>query len=180
MDKTVEFSSERPSTWFHGHEYIISPGMRVLDLACGTGRHAVAAALRGADVVAIDKDEKKLLAASRRASQHNVNVTLVPGDLEVMDVPAEFDVVLLFHYLDRKRFPKFVEAVKRGGWFLAETYLRSQVELGWGPKNPDHLLEPGELFKLICPLGFVLGREVIEVIDNKHAARASVLARREQ
>ena len=179
MDKTVELSDDRPSTWFHGHDYIISPGMRLLDLACGTGRHSVAAALRGADVVGIDKDEKKLLAASQRAGRHNVNVTLVPGDLETIEIPGGFDVVILFNYLDRNRFPVFLDAVKPGGWFLGETYLRNQVDFGWGPKHPDHLLEPGELLKLIRPLGLVFGREVTEVIDNRNAARASVLARRD-
>ncbi len=180
MDKTVDVSDGRPSTWFHGHEYIITPGMRVLDLACGTGRHAVAAGLRGADVVGIDNDEKKLQAARKRASRNNVNITFVPADLETMDIPAGFDVVLLFNYLDRQRFPVFVDAVTPGGWFFGETYLRSHVRFGWGPNSPDHLLEPGELFKLIGPLGLVFGREVTEVIDTRSAARASVVARREQ
>lgn len=38
----------------------VSPGERVLDMGCGAGRHAFALYRRGADVVALDMDEKEL------------------------------------------------------------------------------------------------------------------------
>ena len=50
-----------PSTWFTWHDYLITKGSRVLDLACGEGRHSVAAALKGATVTALDKDETEKL-----------------------------------------------------------------------------------------------------------------------
>jgi SAM-dependent methyltransferase len=180
MDKQAVWEVERPSTWFRNHEYVITAGMRVLDLASGRGRHSVAAALRGADVVGVESDEEKLADARGLAAKQGVNVTWVSGDLETMEIPTGFDVVLLFNYLDRARFRDFVAAVKPGGWLLAETFLRGQTLHGWGPTNPAHLLEPGELLHLIEPLDLVFGREVTEVIDNRNAVRASVLARRQQ
>ncbi|MCL4864901.1 MAG: hypothetical protein KJZ47_03335, partial [Gemmatimonadales bacterium] len=39
---------QRPSDWFLSHAHLIPPGGRVLDLACGAGRHSRAAAQLGA------------------------------------------------------------------------------------------------------------------------------------
>ena len=51
---------ERPSSWFAWHAHRIRAGSRVLDLACGPGRHALAAASLGAKVTAVDKDAASL------------------------------------------------------------------------------------------------------------------------
>jgi magnesium-protoporphyrin O-methyltransferase len=45
-------------------------GMRILDAGCGTGAFAMAAAKRGADVVAIDLSPSLVDVALRRVSQH--------------------------------------------------------------------------------------------------------------
>src|SRR5712671_3757524 len=49
----------RPSGWFSRHEHLFRPGAHVLELACGEGRHAIAAATLGATVVAIDNDASR-------------------------------------------------------------------------------------------------------------------------
>ncbi|HQR17290.1 MAG TPA: 50S ribosomal protein L11 methyltransferase, partial [Gemmatimonadales bacterium] len=49
-----------PSTWFTWHNHLVRPGMRVLDLACGDGRHSLAAAALGAAVTAWDHDAAAL------------------------------------------------------------------------------------------------------------------------
>jgi tellurite methyltransferase len=170
----------RRSTWFDIHMPLIRSGMKVLDLACGIGRHAIAAALRGADVVAIDRDEEKLRLGREQSEKKGAVVTWVHDDLETMTMPTGFDLVMLFNYLDRRRFPSFVEAVRPGGFFIYEGFLEGQRGYGWGPTSPNHLLKPSELSRLIRPLELVYGREVLEVIDNRYAARASVLARRVQ
>lgn len=59
----------RPSTWLTWHDYLIRPGMRVLDLACGEGRHALKAAQWGASVVALDDDDTKLETGREAASR---------------------------------------------------------------------------------------------------------------
>jgi hypothetical protein len=90
--------------------------------------------------------------------------------------PASFDVVMLFGYLDRRRFADFRAAVRPGGYFLAETFLTAQRQQGWGPESDEHLLQPGELVRLVAPFEVVLSREVIEMIDGRPAAIASVFA----
>jgi SAM-dependent methyltransferase len=166
-----------PSAWFTWHAGLLGPGVRVLDLASGPGRHALAAAERGADVVAVDADSDSLSVLEREAQRRRLAIKCLHMDLRTSEIAAaSFDVVLLFDYLDRARFPDFLRAVRPGGCLLAETFLVSQRQQGWGPESDEHLLQPGELLRLVSPFEVFLSREVIEMIDGRPAAVASVLA----
>jgi 2-polyprenyl-3-methyl-5-hydroxy-6-metoxy-1,4-benzoquinol methylase len=170
---------ERPSTWFTWHASLFRPGVRVLDVACGSGRHAIAAATLGAQVTAVDADAARLKVARRFAEQRSVAVDWVQADLASYPVPErEYDVVLIFQYLDRRRIPDFRRALRPDGFLLAETFLETQREHGWGPTSEEHLLRPGELPQLVSPLEIVLEREVLEFLEGRPMALASVLAQR--
>lgn len=171
---------QRPSYWFTAHAPLIKPGARVLDVACGTGRHALAAASLGAKVVAVDRDAGRLKEARTEASRRRVSVEWVEADLEkTWPDLGIFDAVMLFNYLDRPRMARVVDAVAPGGILLFETYLEIQRQLGWGPTQDAHLLKYGEATGLVAPLTVVHGREAFEPADNAQwAAVASVLARR--
>jgi 2-polyprenyl-3-methyl-5-hydroxy-6-metoxy-1,4-benzoquinol methylase len=170
----------RPSSWFAWHAYRIRPGSRVLDLACGTGRHALAAAALGAKVTAIDNDPASLEIARKEAGARHLEVAWRQHDLE-SEWPelGSFDAVLVFNYLDRARMPKITAAVGPGGVLLMETFLEAQKAFGWGPSSEAHLLRSGELNRLVTPLVVIHGREVVEAVDNaRWSAMASVLAQR--
>lgn len=170
----------RPSSWFTWHAHRIQPGSRVLDLACGTGRHALAAAALGARVVAIDRDPGRLEIGQQEARTRGLEIEWQDRDLE-KSWPAlgTFDTVLVFNYLDRSRMPRIVEMVNPKGFLLYETFLDKQREFGWGPANEAHLLRSGELFTLVRPLVVIHGREVVEPVDSSRwVALASVLAQR--
>ncbi len=168
---------DRPSTWFTWHAGIIGPHSRVLDVACGRGRHAILAARRGATVVAVDDDADRL-AAGRKAAP-NLAIEWVCADLNVFPLPArDFDVVMIFNYLDRPRMREYLEAIKPGGYLLTETFLEAQREHGWGPTSADHLLKPGELLQLVEPFEVVLAREALEFVAGHPMSVASMLARR--
>ena len=171
---------ERPSSWFAWHAYRIRAGSRVLDLACGTGRHALAAAMYGAEVTAVDKDAASLEIARKEAKARGLEVNWKQVDLEgAWPELGHFDAVLVFNYLDRPRFPRILEAVSPGGFLMMETFLEAQRAFGWGPSNEAHLLRSGELNKLVTPLVVIHGREVVEAVDNaRWSAMASVLAQR--
>lgn len=73
----------------------IAPGMRVLDVACGTGNTAIPAARRGAIVTGVDIATNLLEQARERAAQENVAVTFDEGDAEHLPyVDASFDAVV--------------------------------------------------------------------------------------
>jgi SAM-dependent methyltransferase len=167
------------STWFQWHAGLIGSGVRVLDIACGEGCHAIAAAQRGANVTALEADPDRLQEAERAARKANVTLELLQLDLVRDPLPAgPFDLVMQFDYLDRARLPVFLEAVKPGGYFEAEMFLEQQRELGWGPTSDEHLLKPGELWSLVGDYEIVLAREVLETLDGRAKAVASILARR--
>ncbi len=81
------------------------PGTRLLDLACGQGRHAVALARRGCRVEGLDLSPTLLAAAARAAERAGVTVTWHRQDMrEPVMGGARFDVVLslfnAFGYLE--------------------------------------------------------------------------------
>jgi 2-polyprenyl-3-methyl-5-hydroxy-6-metoxy-1,4-benzoquinol methylase len=168
----------RPSTWFFWHAHLIRPGARVLDLACGTGRHSLAVAALGAHVTGVDRDPAKLAVARERAANAGLTIEWLETDLEGPwpDLDS-FDAVLVFNYLDRASMPKITGLVARGGRLMMETFLEAQREAGWGPTSERHLLHPGELARLVAPLTVVHGREVFETVDaERWRAVASVIA----
>jgi 2-polyprenyl-3-methyl-5-hydroxy-6-metoxy-1,4-benzoquinol methylase len=168
----------RPSSWFVWHAHRIHPGDRVLDLACGEGRHSLAAAVRGAAVVAIDRDPVKLAVARKRAVSAGLTIDWRELDLEEEWPELEpFDAVLVFNYLDRAQMPAILRLIAPGGLLIMETFLEAQREAGWGPTSAAHLLRTGELARLVAPLRVLHGREVLEPVDAEHwRAVASVVA----
>ncbi len=169
---------DRPSSWFAWHAHRIRSGSRVLDLACGTGRHALAAAGLGAKVTAVDKDSASLDVGKQEAKVRGLEVTWMKADLGsgLPDI-GSFDAILVFDYLDRAGLPKIIERVAPGGLLFLETFLEAQKAFGWGPSSDQHLLKFGELATLVAPLTIIHGREVVEAVDNaRWSAMGSVLA----
>ena len=150
----------------------------MLDLACGSGRHSLAAARGGARVVAIDRDLQKLAAGRTRAAEGGLSIDWRELDLEgPWPELGTFDAVLVFNYLDRASMPRILRLVAPGGLLMMETFLEAQREAGWGPTSDQHLLRPGELARLVSPLRVVHGREVLEPVDeDRWRAVASILA----
>jgi 2-polyprenyl-3-methyl-5-hydroxy-6-metoxy-1,4-benzoquinol methylase len=168
----------RPSTWFLRHAHVIRPGSRVIDLACGEGRHSLAVAALGAHVVGVDRDSAKLRAASERAAGAGLSIDWRELDLKgPWPELGSFDAVLVFNYLDRASMPRILGLVAPGGRLMMETFLEAQRQAGWGPTSERHLLRTGELARLVAPLTIAHGREVFEAVDaGRWRAVASVLA----
>ena len=70
-------------------------GLRVLDVGCGDGAYAVAAAQRGALVWAVDAAPEMIAAARRRAAEQDASIGLQLADAAKLPfADASFDVVL--------------------------------------------------------------------------------------
>lgn len=143
---TGEGISAAPSPWIVRFAALIPPGARVLDLACGRGRHSRFLAARLCDVVAVDRDTQALadLAAVPR-------VTTIAADLEGGPWPLSgqrFDAVVVANYLHRPLLPRLLDALESEGTFLYETFAAGNEVYG-RPSNPDHLLTVGELLSLL-------------------------------
>lgn len=73
----------------------VGPGERVLDVGCGSGSVAIAAARSGADVVAIDITDAWFEAARERAVESGVTIDFRIGDAEAIPFDDDgFDIVL--------------------------------------------------------------------------------------
>lgn len=67
---------------------------RVLDLACGIGRHSLELRRRGFEVVGVDISAELLQMAEREAEEQSLQITFVQADLRELDFRDEFDLVL--------------------------------------------------------------------------------------
>ncbi|MDX1886428.1 class I SAM-dependent methyltransferase [Mycolicibacterium sp. 120270] len=73
----------------------IEPGVKVLDVACGTGNAGIAAAKRGAQVTGLDLSPGLIATARRRGAAANVDVEWLEGDAQSLPFDDDsFDVVI--------------------------------------------------------------------------------------
>ncbi|MDP6358816.1 MAG: methyltransferase domain-containing protein [Planctomycetota bacterium] len=70
-------------------------GLRVLDVGCGTGRHAIPLASQGAQVTGIEPTPEMLSLAREKAQALGLSVDFHSGNIEGLGSgPGEFDLVL--------------------------------------------------------------------------------------
>ena len=136
-----------PSPWILRFAPLVPAGAAVLDLACGSGRHARPLLARGHPVTAVDRD---LSGLEDIAGQPHLE--LVQADLEdgsPWPLPGRrFGAVVVVNYLWRPLFPQILESVATDGILLYETFAVGNEVYG-RPDNPDFLLRPGELIELV-------------------------------
>lgn len=138
----------QPSAWVRRFCALLAPGMRVLDFACGSGRHACWLAGRGLQVLAVDRNADAL---ARLAGV--VGVQTLEADLEAGQWPLEgqqFDAVVVTNYLHRPRLPHLLETLREGGLLIYETFMIGNERHG-RPTSPEFLLRPGELLECLTP-----------------------------
>jgi rhodanese-related sulfurtransferase len=152
---------EGPAGWLLDNGDLLRPGMRVLDVAAGRGRHALLLAGAGLAVTAIDRDAAKMTRLGDLAGRLGLAITTEVRDLECGDAAlteAGYDLVVVTNYLHRPLMPALVRAVAHEGVLLYETFTTAQAARG-KPTNPAYLLEPGELPRLVAPLDVIRQRE---------------------
>jgi SAM-dependent methyltransferase len=150
-----------PCVWLTGHRHLFPAAGDSLDLACGSGRHAIWLAEQGFRTLAVDRDATAIKSLSDEASRRGLSIQTEVVDLENGQPylePGSFDLIVVVHYLHRPLFPSIVSALRSGGVLVYETFTRAQAARG-KPTNPAFLLEPGELLDLVQPLEILASRE---------------------
>jgi SAM-dependent methyltransferase len=167
----------RPSRWLEQCISYLPAGGRVLDLACGSGRHSRYLVGKNHPVLAVDRNTEALTALQG-----------IPGiDIRVMDLETAvwplagetFAGVVVTNYLWRPRFNDVLALVAPGGVLIYETFMLGNAAYG-KPTNPDFLLRPQELRHLIQSAGWHELDFVEGFVDwPKPAVRQAICARRE-
>lgn len=162
-----------PSDWVVRFAALLTPGARVLDYACGSGRHTRWLAERGMQVEAVDRDRAAL---NRLAGVDGVRVREL--DLEGDDWPLAgtcYDAVVVTNYLYRPRFDAMLGLVQPGGMLIYETFMVGNERFG-KPSNPAFLLQPGELVERLRADWMLVGFEQGEIAAPRPAAVQRVCA----
>ena len=155
-----------PSAWVRRFAPLIPARGNVLDVACGTGRHALLLAGLGYRVQAVDRNAEAL---ARLTGTVGIETRL--ADLEGESWPyeeARFDGIVVTNYLHRPRFDALLAALRPGGVLIYETFLVGNETLG-KPSNPDFLLKPDELLDRVRARLAVVAFEQGRVAEPKPA-----------
>jgi SAM-dependent methyltransferase len=163
-----------PSAWVQQWLGGIRPGGSVLDVACGSGRHARLLARMGFEVDAVDRDPALF-------ADPPPQVRLRGADIEADPWPYEgrrFDGLVVTNYLYRPLLPVLFGSLERGGLLVYETFARGNERFG-KPSNPDFLLAPGELLEAARGRLRVVAYEDLVVEHPRPAAVQRIAARHE-
>lgn len=131
-----------PSDWVIRFGVCVPSGGRVLDVACGAGRHANWFAKRGHVVEAVDKVRSPKLSAQ---------IVFKLADIENFGWPyadEKFAAVVVTNYLHRASLKILVDSVAADGWLIYETFAAGNEQFG-RPSRSDFLLRPGELLDAV-------------------------------
>ncbi|MEZ5843614.1 MAG: class I SAM-dependent methyltransferase [Hyphomicrobiaceae bacterium] len=167
-------NADRPLAWVCQHLPLVPPGGRVLDVACGGGRHLRAALAAGHPVTGVDRD-----LAGTHDLESRTGVRLVAADLENGDAPPfagdRFAGVIVSNYLWRPLLAAIVAAVADDGVLIYETFAVGNARFG-RPSRDEFLLRPGELIDAVAGRLVVLAYRHGEVAAPRRAVRQSIAA----
>ena len=162
------------------------PPGSALDVAGGAGRHALWLAQQGWSVKLLDISEAAVALARENAarvlpSPLGTPVSTAPLFVaEVVDLNAtpdlgdqQYDLVIVFRYLQRELFPSLIRALRPNGFLIYQTYITAQEKCSGGPTNPNYLLQPNELLEAFSSMRVLhyrehtVGRAVAELVAQK-------------
>ena len=155
----------------------LEPGARVLDLACGHGRHAIRLAQRGMRVTGLDLSTVFLERAKADATAAETDVRWVRADMREIPFEAEFDAVVniftAFGYFeddaeDARVFAAVSRALVPGGTFLIETIHRDHLVGCFQPRMFERYEEADV---------FVLHDHTLDLVNGRVDDRVQVIER---
>jgi SAM-dependent methyltransferase len=122
----------------------VAKGAMLLDLGCGTGRHAIELTRRGYKVVGFDLSLPMLAKAAEEAQERNQKLNFVQGDMREMTFEDTFDGIYCwntsFGFFEEDKNIQVIQrvhkALKKGGQFMLEVgnrdfIIRQAPSLAW-------------------------------------------------
>lgn len=114
----------------------LKSGSSVLDMACGSGRHAIIFAKKSFDVTAVDLSKRLISEAKSNAARFGVNINFVLSDILDFNTPLRFDLALnLFTSIgyfenDEDNFRVIMKAyslLKSNGYFVLDYFNKENL-----------------------------------------------------
>jgi SAM-dependent methyltransferase len=143
VNTATPHGAEQPSFWVKRWSHLVKPRGRVLDVACGFGRHAYW--FRGLDhaLTVVDRSQEAIDSIALAPQTCNK----VVADIENGPWPfvgQAFDAVVVTNYLWRPLMPALLASLSPGGVLIYETFAQGHETVG-RPSRADFLLRTGEL-----------------------------------
>ena len=174
IDRDLHKTLPARSAWIGRFASLVPAAGPVLDLACGSGRHARLFLERGHPVTALDRDLSRLTDLAGHPGLETIEADLEDGSAFPL-AGRQFAGLVVANYLHRPLLPAIVEAVAPGGCLIYETFAQGNERFG-KPSNPDFLLAPGELLEATHGRLRVLAYEDLVVEDPRPAAVQRICA----
>jgi SAM-dependent methyltransferase len=113
----------------------VAKGGTLLDLGCGTGRHAIDLSRRGYSVVGFDLSLAMLARAGEEAQERNQKINFVQGDMREMTFEEAFDGIFCwgttFGFFEEEKnihvLTRVHKALRHGGQFLLDVVCRDFI-----------------------------------------------------
>jgi len=158
---------------------LLPKGGKALDIAMGTGRNALYLVSLGFRVTGVDVSAVAVDKCREKAERLGLPIEALVADLERSPLPSnEYDLIVNFYYLQRSLTAQIVAALRTGGVLVFESFTIDQLQFGWGPKSPDHLLRPGELREMFAEMEPLLYHEGVIQGDRGPKAVARLIGRK--
>lgn len=102
--------------------------MKIIDIACGAGRHSLELAKKGFNVTGVDYSEELLHKAKKRADEKNLKINFILGDIRNFRTHEPYDLAIMmgnsFGYFDDRDNEKVLEninlSLKNEGYFVLD------------------------------------------------------------
>lgn len=148
-----------PATVLLENVHLLPRRGTALDLACGLGANSLLLAERGLtthawDISPVATEKLHALAAERGLPIHAAAKDVLHEPIP----PAQFDVIVVTHYLERALTLPIIAGLKVGGLLFYQTFTRTAVSAE-GPERPEWRLADGELLAMFAPLRTLVYRE---------------------
>lgn len=104
---------------------------KILDMACGSGRHSIILAREGYDITAVDLSSNLLSVAKENAAKENLNINFIQSDIRAFNTSQKFDLILnlftSFGYFDTDEenfavLKKAYDHLKDAGFFVLDYF----------------------------------------------------------
>ncbi|MEE9442858.1 MAG: methyltransferase domain-containing protein [candidate division Zixibacteria bacterium] len=134
-------------------------GQKILDVACGAGRHVLAFARLGARMTGIDLSPVLIRAARKKLKEKGIQAKLINQDMRELNFQDEFDGITMW-FSSFGYFPTMVDdrivlrgvhrALKSGGWWwidlpnpswLGKNLIDESRRIKNGPYGKAHIYE---------------------------------------